>query len=126
MPHLPIVIAYLLSEEYDSGMRAATLLRHSRHRAGMTQRQLAAAAGTPQSTIGRIETGRLNPTLDNLRHLLRVAGHDLELAPVAGADEDRTLIRDRLRLTPAARAALAVREARAASRLLAGSATRRA
>jgi len=115
MPHLPIEIAYLLSEEYYSGMRAATLLRHSRHRAGMTQRQLAAAAGTPQSTIGRIESGRLNPTLDNLRHLLRAAGHDLELAAVAGADEDRTLIRDRLRLTPAARAALAVKEARAAA-----------
>jgi len=91
----------------------------------MTQRQLASAAGMPQSTIGRIETGRLNPTLDNLRHLLRVAGHDLELAPVAGADEDRTLIRDRLRLTPAARAALAVREARTAARLQSRSATRR-
>jgi transcriptional regulator with XRE-family HTH domain len=83
----------------------------------MTQRQLAAAARTPQSTIGRIEAGRLNPTIDNLRHLLRATGQDLELAPLAGADEDRTLIRDRLRLTPAARAALAVREARAAIRL---------
>jgi transcriptional regulator with XRE-family HTH domain len=92
----------------------------------MTQRQLAAAAGTPQSTIGRIESGRLNPTLDNLRHLLRVAGYDLELAPVAGADEDRTLIRDRLRLTPAARAALAVREARAATRFQVRSTTGRA
>jgi transcriptional regulator with XRE-family HTH domain len=83
----------------------------------MTQRQLAAAAHVPQSTIGRIETGRVNPTLDNLRTLLQAAGHDLELAPIAGADEDRSLIRDRLRLTPAARAALAVQEARAALRL---------
>ena len=82
----------------------------------MTQRQMAAAAGVPQSTIGRIETGRLNPTLDNLRALLRAAGQDLELSPAVGTDEDRTLIRDRLRLTPAARAALAVREARAAAR----------
>lgn len=106
-------------------MRAATLLRHSRRQAGMTQRQLAAAAGTPQSTIGRIEGGRLNPTLDNLRHLLRATGQDLELAPLAGADEDRTLIRDRLRLTPAARAALAIREARAAARLQPQAPTRR-
>jgi transcriptional regulator with XRE-family HTH domain len=97
-------------------MRAATLLRHSRNRAALTQRQLASAAGVPQSTIGRIETGRINPTLDTLRHLLRATGQDLELTPVAGADEDLTLIRDRLRLTPAARAALAVREARAAIR----------
>jgi len=91
----------------------------------MTQRQLAAAAGTPQSTIGRIETGRVNPTLDNLRQLLRAAGQDLELAPVAGGGEDRTLIRDRLRLTPAARAALAVTEARAAARLQPQPAARR-
>ena len=83
----------------------------------MTQRELASAAGVPQSTIGRIETGRINPTLDTLRHLLRTAGQDLELVPAIGADEDRTLIRDRLRLTPAARAALAIREARAAIRL---------
>jgi transcriptional regulator with XRE-family HTH domain len=123
---MPCVIAYPLSRVYDRGMRAATLLRHSRRQAGMTQRQLASAAGTPQSTIGRIETGRLNPTLDNLRHLLRAAGQDLELAPVAGADEDRTLIRDRLRLTPAARAALAVKEARAAARLQPHAATKRA
>jgi len=83
----------------------------------MTQRQLAGAAGVPQSTVARIETGRLDPTLDKLRHLLRAAGHDLELMAVAGVDEDRALIRDRLRLSPPARAALAVREARAAARI---------
>jgi hypothetical protein len=37
--------------------------------------------------------------------------------PVLGVDEDRSLIRDRLSLTPAERARLAVREARAAQRL---------
>jgi transcriptional regulator with XRE-family HTH domain len=83
----------------------------------MTQRQLAIAAGVPQSTVGRIETNRLNPTVDNFRHLLRATGQDLDLVPLAGADEDRTLIRDRLRMTPASRARLAVQEARFAARL---------
>jgi len=93
-------------------MRAANVLRHARHRAGLTQRELALAAGVPQSTVGRIETSRLNPTLDNLRNLLNAAGQDLDLVPLAGRDEDRTLIRDRLRMTAAGRAALAIQEAR--------------
>ena len=80
----------------------------------MTQRQLATAAGAPQSTIGRIETGRMNPTLESLRHLLRAAGQDLELSPILGVDEDHAMLRDRLAMTPAQRARLAVREARAA------------
>ena len=99
-------------------MRSATILRHARRRAGMTQRELAATAGVPQSTVGRIESNRLNPTLDNLRHLLNAAGQDLELAPVSGRDEDRTLIRDRLRMSPAERAALAIQEARLAGTLV--------
>jgi transcriptional regulator with XRE-family HTH domain len=78
----------------------------------MTQRELAVAAGVPQSTIGRIESNRMNPTLANLRHLLNAAGQDLELAALAGRDEDRSLIRDRLATTPAARAALAIQEGR--------------
>jgi transcriptional regulator with XRE-family HTH domain len=98
-------------------MRAANVLRHARHRAGLTQRELALAARVPQSTVGRIESNRLNPTLDNLRNLLNAAGHDLDLVPLAGRDEDRTLIRDRLRMTPARRAALAIQEARFGARL---------
>jgi hypothetical protein len=62
--------------------------------------------------VGRIETNRINPTLATMRLLLNAAGQDLELVPLAGRDEDRSLIRDRLRLTPAARARLAVQEAR--------------
>jgi hypothetical protein len=47
-----------------------------------------------------------------LRLLLNAAGQDLELTPLAGRGEDRSLIRDRLQLTPAARARLAIQEAR--------------
>jgi transcriptional regulator with XRE-family HTH domain len=93
-------------------MRSANLLRHARRRAGLTQVELARLAGVPQSTVGRIETNRVNPTIGTMRLLLNAAGQDLELVPLAGRTEDRTLIRDRLGMTPADRARLAVQEAR--------------
>jgi hypothetical protein len=62
--------------------------------------------------VGRIETNRINPTIGTMRLLLNAAGQDLELVPLAGRTEDRTLIRDRLGMTPADRARLAVQEAR--------------
>lgn len=83
----------------------------------MTQRQLAAASGIPQSTVARIERGIISPRLDTLERLLRASGHQLEVEPRLGIGEDRSLIRDRLRMTPAQRARLAVREAHAALRL---------
>lgn len=98
-------------------MKAGRALRYARRNAGLSQAALAQGAGIPQSTIARIETGKLTPRVDTLERLLRAAGRSLELAPVIGADEDRSLIRDRLRLSPAERARLAVREARAMGRI---------
>lgn len=83
----------------------------------MTQRQLAVAAGVPQSTVGRIETDRINPTLDTIRTLLRAAGRDLDVVELIGQDEDRAMLRDRLRMTPAERAGLAIQEVRAFARI---------
>jgi glyceraldehyde-3-phosphate dehydrogenase/erythrose-4-phosphate dehydrogenase len=54
---------------------------------------------------------------DTLAHLLRVAGHELTTERRLGDGVDRTLIRDRLRMTPAERVALAVQEARAMPRM---------
>jgi transcriptional regulator with XRE-family HTH domain len=56
---------------------AGNLLRLARLRRGLSQRQLAELAGVPQSTIGRIETHRQQPTLPLLARLLAAA--DLEL-----------------------------------------------
>ncbi|HVA59792.1 MAG TPA: helix-turn-helix transcriptional regulator [Mycobacteriales bacterium] len=56
---------------------AGNLLRLARLRRGLTQRQLADLASVPQSTIGRIETYRQQPTLPLLAKLLAAA--DLEL-----------------------------------------------
>lgn len=94
-------------------MKAARVLRYARRNAGLSQAALARKADMPQSTVARIEIGRLTPRVDTLERLLRASGRSLELAPVIGADEDRSLIRDRLRMSPAERARLAIREARA-------------
>lgn len=78
----------------------------------MTQRDLAAAAGVPQPTVARIEAGAVSPRTDTLGRLLRATGHEVHVEPALGRGIDRTLIRDRLRLTPAERIRLAVEEAR--------------
>jgi len=76
------------------------LLRKARARTGLTQRSLAARAGVPQSTVGRIETGVIEPRIDTLLRLLHASGHDLELGARLGEGVDRAQIRERLALTP--------------------------
>ena len=67
----------------------------------MSQRSLAARAGVPQSTIGRIETGAIEPRIDTLLRLLHASGHDIELGARLGEGiDDRAQIRERLALTP--------------------------
>lgn len=66
----------------------------------MTQRSLAARAGMPQSTVGRIESGVIAPRIDTLLDLLHACGHDLELQRRLGEGVDRGQIRERLALTP--------------------------
>lgn len=89
------------------------MVRSARRRARMTQRQLARAASVPQATVGRVEAGAVSPRANTLARLLDATGHELALEPRLGQGVDRTLIRDRLRLTPAERIRRAVEEARA-------------
>jgi transcriptional regulator with XRE-family HTH domain len=108
------VIAEMLSL---LAMDTGRLLRSARRRAGMSQRQLAAAAAVPQATVGRIEAGLVSPRADTLTRLLRAAGHELTSEPRLGEGVDRSLIRARLRMTPSERIALAVQEARTMPRM---------
>ncbi|MGH2402237.1 MAG: helix-turn-helix domain-containing protein [Candidatus Limnocylindria bacterium] len=94
-------------------MNAGMSLRSARRRARMSQRELAAAAAVPQATVGRIEAGIVSPRADTLARLLRASGHELTVVPRLGEGVDRSLIRDRLRMTPEQRIRLAVEEARA-------------
>jgi len=87
------------------------MLRSARRQAGMTQRELAARAGVPQTTVGRVEAGLITPRVDTLERLLRATGQELSVSPRPGAGVDRSQIRRLLRLTPRQRLDLGVRDA---------------
>lgn len=55
------------------------LLRTARDRAGLSQRDLAARAGTAQSVVARIESGTTSPTIDTLTRLLSACGFTLDV-----------------------------------------------
>lgn len=58
----------------DTKSVAASLLRLARMESHLSQRELASAANVPQSTVGRIESGTMQPTLPLLYRLLAAAG----------------------------------------------------
>ena len=66
-------------------MDAARLLRSARLEAGLTLRQLAAAAHTSHSTLAAYETGAKCPSVETLNRVVEAAGFRLEghLAPHA-------------------------------------------
>jgi transcriptional regulator with XRE-family HTH domain len=74
-------------------MKAARALRWARLTAGLSQRQLAERSGVPQSTIGRIEVGSIDPRVGTLSRLLRACGFDLDVTERIGQGIDRTLMR---------------------------------
>ncbi|SRR5712691_5923372 len=93
-------------------MKASRALRYARQRAGLSQRELAARTGLPQSTIGRIESGAVDPRASTLDRLLAGCGFDLEVEPRLGIGIDRSQIRECLTLTPTERIRRAVEAAR--------------
>lgn len=74
---------------------AANLLKLARIKAAVTQRQLAESAGVPQSTVARIESGAMQPTLPLLYRLL--AAVDLEPRIRLDAYDDHDDVLDRRR-----------------------------
>lgn len=69
-------------------MIGGELVREARKRAGMTQAQLAERAGTTQSAIARLESGRTSPSFEQVERLMRLCGFQLivELAPYDDSD----------------------------------------
>jgi transcriptional regulator with XRE-family HTH domain len=77
------------------------LLREARRRRGVSQTRLAIRAGTTQSAISRLESGRVSPTVETLRELLHLLGEDLVLAgEPTDSGIDRSLIRANFALSP--------------------------
>lgn len=62
-------------------MTASALLRTARQRRGVSQRQLALAAGDSQPGIAAIESGAHDTTLSRIEHLLAPLGQRLTLLP---------------------------------------------
>lgn len=87
------------------------LVREARRRAGLTQRELGERAGTTQSAIARIETGRSTPTFDTVLRLLRLCGLDLDIMLVERDDSDWAQVQELLRLPAAERVSHGVRTA---------------
>ena len=64
------------------------LVREARKRARLTQRELAERAGTTQSAIARLESGRTRPAFDEVLRLVRLCGIDLDVSLVEADDSD--------------------------------------
>ncbi len=72
---------------------AGNLLKDARLRKGLTQQQTATAAGVPRSTIARIETGVMQPSIPTLDAILISIGLELRLRLDVFDDHDRVLDR---------------------------------
>lgn len=89
------------STEHAIRAWASSLLQQARIISGLSQRDLSTAAGVPRSTIARIESGQMQPTLPTLQRILIATGvemrirlepyddHDDVLDALAAADPDR-------------------------------------
>jgi transcriptional regulator with XRE-family HTH domain len=79
---------------------AGELLRSTRRRHGLTQRQLATRARTSQAAISRIERDLVSPSVSTLTELLRLMNEELVLhAREVDWGHDVTLIRRNLELS---------------------------
>jgi transcriptional regulator with XRE-family HTH domain len=76
------------------------LIREARKRRGLTQAEFAAKAGTTQSAIARLESGRTAPSFDDVIRYLRLLDLDLDFMLVERDDSDWSLATPKLRLTP--------------------------
>jgi len=103
-------------------MNGSQFVREARRRAGLSQADLASRAGTTQSAVARLETGRSAPSLERITELVRACGFDLDVHLVPVEDSDWSIAQGNLRVGVDARLrqhAAAVSFARAGRRALA-------
>jgi len=108
-------------------MQPGELVRTTRTRLGLSQRELALRAGTTQAAVSRIERGLVSPTFTTLRELMVSMGEEpvLDCRRLTG-HWDETHMASTLARAPEERLALALSWNRMAGRLAAaGRAARR-
>jgi transcriptional regulator with XRE-family HTH domain len=84
-------------------MLSGDLIKESRLRAGLTQAELGARIGKPQSVIARWERGAVDPSLETLRGVIRGCGLDLHFHLSRLDSSNEAIIDHHLRMTPAER-----------------------
>jgi transcriptional regulator with XRE-family HTH domain len=85
--------------------RLGQVLRDARHRAGISQKQLAIRTGIAAPAISRIENGHESPSFERLTTCLEALGFEpsLELRPLGGSQADPVHLAAEAELTPAQR-----------------------
>lgn len=84
------------------------MIRQSRRRAGLSQRDLATRLGTKQSVVARWETRATSPTVESVSAVAAACGFALEFRlTIVDPDLDRVLTEQLMR-TPAERVASVV------------------
>ncbi len=78
---------------------AGNMLRLARIQKGLSQRELASAAGVPASTIGKIETGSRQPSWPLLCRILAAAELEMRVQLAPYDDHDDILDATRARLS---------------------------
>jgi transcriptional regulator with XRE-family HTH domain len=84
-------------------MTSADIVRIARHRAGLTQAQLAQRSGHPRETIARWETGAREPSFAALRAIAEAADVDLVVQLTRRDPSLLDAVDDQLELSPLAR-----------------------
>jgi transcriptional regulator with XRE-family HTH domain len=86
------------------GTMGNDFVREARKRARLSQRELAERAGTTQSAIARLESGRTRPAFDDVLRLVRLCGFDLDIMLTERDESDWAQAKRQLRSSPAQRA----------------------
>ena len=90
-------------------MLSADLIYMARKRAGLTQAELARRLGLTQPQLSRWERGKVEPSLETLRGIVRACGLELTLGLANGDDSYNLDVRENLELEPEERVDQALR-----------------
>lgn len=69
-------------DEIENGSEIITAMIEQRNAMGLSQRELAAMCGIPQSSIARIESCKMTPNLSTLLNIFNHLGLELKVTPV--------------------------------------------